>query len=209
MQQSLNRLIDALIELPGIGRKTAQRIALHLLRARDDDSAGLVRALTEARERLHPCPRCFSLTETELCDVCADPRRDHGLVCVVEETGDVLTLESAGRYRGAYHVLGGVLSPIDNVGPEDLRIAELVGRVEGNSTREVIIATNPTTEGEATAIYLARRLRPTGALVTRIARGLPVGSDLELADVETISRAFEGRRGLDLAAPGPNGQNPY
>lgn len=199
MQQSLNRLINALIELPGIGRKTAQRIALHLLRARDDDSAALILALTEARERLHPCPRCFSLTENELCDVCADAGRDHGLVCVVEETGDVLTLENAGRYRGTYHVLGGVLSPIDNVGPEDLRIAELVTRVDGNSTREVIIATNPTTEGEATAIYLARRLHPTGTLVTRIARGLPVGSDLELADGETISRAFEGRRNLNTA----------
>jgi recombination protein RecR len=196
VKQSLNRLIEALVELPGIGRKTAQRIALHLLRTRGDVTRDLVRALTEARERLHPCPRCFSLTEDEFCDVCADSRRDHGLVCVVEETGDVLTLEAAGRYRGAYHVLGGVLSPIDNVGPEDLHIAQLVERAGNGTTREVIIATNPTTEGEATAVYLARRLHPAGVLVTRIARGLPVGSDLELADGETLSRAFEGRREL-------------
>ncbi|MFO7675483.1 MAG: recombination mediator RecR [bacterium] len=194
MKQSLNRLIEALVELPGIGRKTAQRLALHLLRARGDEAASLARVLVEARERLHPCPRCYSLTEDELCEVCADSRREHELICVVEETGDVLTLEADGRYRGTYHVLGGVLSPIDNVGPEDLRIAELVARAGDGTTREVIIATNPTTEGEATAVYLARRLRPSGVLVTRIARGLPVGSDLELADSETLSRAFEGRR---------------
>ncbi|MFO7637953.1 MAG: recombination mediator RecR [bacterium] len=186
--------MDALVELPGIGRKTAQRIALHLLRSRADQTETLVRALTEARERLHPCPTCFSLTENDICEVCADPRRDHGSICVVEETGDVLTLEATGRYRGVYHVLGGALSPIDNIGPENLGINQLIARVGTNSTREIIIATNPTTEGEATAVYLARRLHPSGILVTRIARGLPVGSDLELADGETISRAFEGRR---------------
>lgn len=194
MKQSLTRLMDALVELPGIGRKTAQRIALHLLRSRADQTETLVRALTEARERLHPCPTCFSLTENDICEVCADPRRDHGSICVVEETGDVLTLEATGRYRGVYHVLGGALSPIDNIGPENLGINQLIARVGTNSTREIIIATNPTTEGEATAVYLARRLHPSGILVTRIARGLPVGSDLELADGETISRAFEGRR---------------
>jgi len=196
MKQSLDRLISALVELPGIGRKTAQRIALHLLCAGEEKSETLARALTEARERLHPCPTCYSLTEDELCDVCADAKRDHSLICVVEETGDVLTLEAAARYRGVYHVLDGVLSPMDNMGPDDLRIAELVERVNNNSIREVIIATNPTTEGEATAVYLARCLSTNGILVTRIARGLPVGSDLELADGETISRAFEGRREL-------------
>jgi recombination protein RecR len=196
MKESLDRLINALIELPGIGRKTAQRIALHLLRDRDDEARNLVRALTDARERLHPCPRCFSLTEGELCSVCSSSNRDHSLVCVVEETGDVLTLEQAGQYRGTYHVLGGVLSPIDNVGPDELHIAELLTRATTEGICEIIIATNPTTEGEATAVYLARKLKPVGSLVTRIARGLPVGSDLELADGETLARAFEGRREL-------------
>ncbi len=196
MKESLDRLINALIELPGIGRKTAQRIALHLLRDRDDEAQNLVRALTDARERLHPCPRCFSLTEGELCSVCSSSKRDHSVVCVVEETGDVLTLEQAGQYRGTYHVLGGVLSPIDNVGPDELHIAELLTRTTTEDIREIIIATNPTTEGEATAVYLARKLKPAGSLVTRIARGLPVGSDLELADGETLARAFEGRREL-------------
>jgi recombination protein RecR len=196
MKESLDRLINALIELPGIGRKTAQRIALHLLRDRDDEAQNLVRALIDARERLHPCPRCFSLTEGELCSVCSSSNRDHSLVCVVEETGDVLTLEQAGQYRGTYHVLGGVLSPIDNVGPDELHIAELLTRATTEGIREIIIATNPTTEGEATAVYLARKLKPVGSLVTRIARGLPVGSDLELADGETLARAFEGRREL-------------
>jgi recombination protein RecR len=196
MKESLDRLINALIELPGIGRKTAQRIALHLLRDRDDEAQNLVRALIDARERLHPCPRCFSLTEGELCSVCSSSNRDHSLVCVVEETGDVLTLEQAGQYRGTYHVLGGVLSPIDNVGPDELHIAELLTRATTEGICEIIIATNPTTEGEATAVYLARKLKPVGSLVTRIARGLPVGSDLELADGETLARAFEGRREL-------------
>lgn len=203
MKQSLQRLIDALVELPGIGRKTAQRIALYLLRDRAGQIEELTAALSEARTRLHPCPRCFHLAETEngvsettpgLCDVCSDHTRNHAVVCVVEEPGDVLTLEQSGQFRGTYHVLGGALSPIDNIGPEDLRITELVNRVNAGGVKEVIIATNPTTEGEATAVYLARRLARPGLLVTRIARGLPVGSDLELADGETLSRAFEGRR---------------
>ncbi len=196
MKRSLQRLIDALVALPGIGPKTAQRIALYLLGGRDDTGAELVAAIEQARGTLRPCARCFSLSESELCDICSDPSRDQSVICVVEEPGDVLTLEHAGRYRGTYHVLGGVLSPIDDVGPDDLRIRELTERAGNGSTRELIIATNPTAEGEATAVYLARQLRHPGLLVTRIARGLPVGSDLELADNETISRAFEGRREL-------------
>lgn len=196
MKRSLERLIAALVELPGIGPKTAQRIALSLLAGRSEAAGELVQAVTEARERLHPCPRCFSLSENELCDVCADPARDAGLVCVVEHPGDVLTLEHSGGYRGVYHVLGGVLSPLDNIGPEDLSVGPLLDRVRAGGVREVILATNPTTEGEATAVYLARQLQPLAVLVTRIARGLPVGSDLELADRETLSRAFEGRREL-------------
>jgi recombination protein RecR len=196
MRKSLDRLINALVELPGIGRKTAQRIALHLLRGRDDGARELAQAVTEALERLHACPCCFSLTENELCEVCADTNRDHSLTCVVEEPGDVLTLEQSGRYRGTYHVLGGVLSPVDNVGPDDLHVRELLERIAKGDIAEVIIATNPTTEGEATAVYVGRQLKDTGVIVTRIARGLPVGSDLELADTETISRAFEGRKEL-------------
>ncbi len=196
MRDSLDRLIEALLLLPGIGRKTAQRIAIHLLRGDSGPARELVESVTAALEKLHPCPRCFSLTEDELCSVCADDSRNHSLVCVVEHTGDVLTLEHAGGFRGSYHVLGGVMSPIDGVGPGDLHIAELLERVGSGKVREVIIATNPTTEGEATAVYLADRLRDAGVLVTRIARGLPVGSDLELADGETISRAFEGRKEL-------------
>lgn len=192
MKESLDRLVEALIRLPGIGRKTAQRISFYLLK---DRTVGreMAEAIIEAGSRLHPCPTCFSLTEKENCSICADPARDHGSICVVEEPADVLTLEQAGHHRGAYHVLGGVLSPIDGVGPDDLHIAELVLRAGSGTVREVIIATNPTTEGEATAIYVARQLRAASVRVTRIAHGLPVGSDLDLADGETLRRAFEGR----------------
>jgi len=195
MKQSLERLVGALVKLPGIGRKTAQRIAFYLLK---DGEVGreMAEAITEASTRLHPCPTCFSLTENGTCAVCTDPARDQGLVCVVEEPADVLTLEQSRQHRGTYHVLGGVLSPIDGVGPEDLHVADLLRRVGSGSIREVIIATNPTTEGEATAIYVARQLKAAGVRITRIAHGLPVGSDLDLADGETLRRAFEGRREL-------------
>jgi recombination protein RecR len=183
-----------LVKLPGVGRKTAQRIAFYLLK-QPDVAQEMADSIVEASSKLRPCPVCFSLTEEEQCDVCSDPGRDHSLVCVVEEPADVLTLEQSGQHRGTYHVLGGILSPIDNVGPDDLHVKELVARA-GAGIREVIIATNPTTEGEATAIYVARQLKGTGVRVTRIARGLPVGSDLDLADTETILRALEGRREL-------------
>jgi recombination protein RecR len=153
-------------------------------------------AVVAACARLHPCPGCYSLTEGDQCEVCTDAGRDHGLVCVVEDPADVLTIEQSGQHRGVYHVLGGVLSPIDDVGPDDLRIDALLARVRSGRVAEVIIATNPTIEGEATAVLVARQLKPTGVRVTRIARGLPVGSDLDLADGETLSRAFEGRREL-------------
>ncbi len=195
MKKSLDRLVQALVKLPGIGPKTAQRIAFYLLK---QDSVGqeLSEAVTEARTRLRPCLVCFSLDEAERCAICADPNRDQGLVCVVEDPADVLTLEQSGQHRGTYHVLGGTLSPIDGIGPEHLHIAELLLRAGSGTVREVIIATNPTTEGEATAVYLARQLHSLPIKVTRIARGLPVGSDLDLADGETLSRAFEGRREL-------------
>ncbi len=194
MKRSLEQLVAALVKLPGIGRKTAQRIAFYLLK-QPDVAREMADSIVEASSKLRPCPICFSLTEEQQCDVCSDPSRDHTLVCVVEEPADVLTLEQSGQHRGTYHVLGGILSPIDNVGPDDLHVKELLARTAGG-IREVIIATNPTTEGEATAIYVARQLKPTGVRVTRIARGLPVGSDLDLADTETILRALEGRREL-------------
>ena len=194
MKRSLEQLVAALVKLPGIGRKTAQRIAFYLLK-QPDVAREMADSIVTASSKLRPCPICFSLTEEQQCDVCSDPSRDHSLVCVVEEPADVLTLEQSGQHRGTYHVLGGILSPIDNVGPDDLHVKELLARTAGG-IREVIIATNPTTEGEATAIYVARQLKPTGVRVTRIARGLPVGSDLDLADTETILRALEGRREL-------------
>ena len=194
MKRSLEQLVASLVKLPGIGRKTAQRIAFYLLK-QPDVAREMAVSIVEASSKLRPCPICFSLTEEQQCDVCSDPTRDHSVVCVVEEPADVLTLEQSGQHRGAYHVLGGILSPIDNVGPDDLHVKELLVRA-ASGVREVIIATNPTTEGEATAIYVAEQLKTTGVRVTRIARGLPVGSDLDLADTETILRALEGRREL-------------
>jgi recombination protein RecR len=194
LKRSLEQLVASLVRLPGIGRKTAQRIAFYLLK-QPDVAREMAESIVEASSKLRPCPICFSLTEEQQCDVCSDPTRDHSVVCVVEEPADVLTLEQSGQHRGAYHVLGGILSPIDNIGPDNLHVKELLARA-ASGVREVIIATNPTTEGEATAIYVAERLKPTGVRVTRIARGLPVGSDLDLADTETILRALEGRREL-------------
>ena len=195
MKRTLDQLVDALVDLPGIGRKTAQRIAFYLLK-RPDMAVAMADAIATASATLHACPVCFSLTEDERCSVCADPGRELSIVCVVEEPSDVLTLEQSGQHRGVYHVLGGVLSPIDDVGPDDLHIKELVARVRAGDITEVIVATNPTAEGEATANYVSRQLDTTGVRVTRIARGLPVGSDLDLADGETLHRAFEGRREL-------------
>ena len=194
MRRSLEQLVATLVKLPGIGRKTAQRIAFYLLK-QPDVAREMADSIVDASSKLRPCPTCFSLTEEQQCDVCSDPSRDHSIVCVVEAPAAVLTLEQSGQHRGAYHVLGGILSPIDNVGPDDLHVKELVARAAAG-VREVIIATNPTTEGEATAIFVAEQLKPTGVRVTRIARGLPVGSDLDLADTETILRALEGRREL-------------
>jgi recombination protein RecR len=192
MRRSLERLVDALVRLPGIGRKSAQRIAFHLLK-QADVAAEVGEALVEARRTLHTCPRCYGLAEGELCDICADAGRDGSMLCVVEEPSDILAFEQAGLYRGRYHVLGGVLSPIDGVGPDELHITDIARRVAEEHADEVIVATNPTTEGEATAVYIARVLKPSGVRVTRIARGLPVGADIELADAETITRSFEGR----------------
>lgn len=177
-----------------MGRKTAQRLAFHLLNAPREDCESLARALVELRERLGFCERCFNLAEGKACPVCADPKRDPGLLCVVEEPSNLLALERTGAFTGLYHVLGGALSPLKDVGPDDLRIRELLERVGSGEVREVVIATNPDVEGEATAVYLSRLLEPLDLTVTRLAQGLPAGGDLEFTDDLTLRRAFEGRR---------------
>jgi recombination protein RecR len=189
----LARLIEELEKLPGVGPKTAQRLALHLLQATEQDASALAEALREVKERIRTCSVCFSFTEAETCPLCADPERDDSLLCVVGEARDLLAMERAGGFRGRYHVLGGLISPMDGIGPESLRIDHLVARVRENSIREVVLATNPTVEGDATAVYIASRLKPLGVKTTRIALGLPVGGDLDYADDVTITRAMEGR----------------
>ena len=190
----LERLIGELAKLPGVGRKTAQRFAFHILKAPAADVEALIVALRELRERIRACATCFNLAESEVCPVCADPRRERTMVCVVEDAVNVLALERTNAYRGVYHVLGGALSPLKDVGPDDLRIRELVLRVERDGVREVILATSPNVEGEATAVYLARLLKPLGVPTTRLAQGLPAGADLEFTDDVTIQRALENRR---------------
>lgn len=188
------RLIDALQRLPGIGPKTAQRLTFYLLKRPADEVRELSEALLAVKERIVYCQRCFNVTDEDPCRICADPGRDARQLCVVEEPNDLLAMERTGEYRGRYHVLLGALSPLDGIGPEDLKIRELLARLDAGGIAEVILATNPNVEGEATALYLAKLLRPLGVRVTRIARGLPVGGDLEYADQVTLSKALEGRR---------------
>jgi recombination protein RecR len=194
----VNRLITELSKLPGIGQRTAQRLAFHILRAGEQDALGLAEAIREVKERIGLCEVCFNLAEGPRCAVCQDQRRDAALICVVEEPADVIPIERTHEYRGLYHVLGGALSPIDGVEPEDLRITELVRRVQDGDITEVVIATNPTTSGEATAFFIAEALRGTGreVAVTRLASGLPMGAVLEYADEVTIGKALSGRRAL-------------
>jgi recombination protein RecR len=193
---SLERLATELGRLPGIGPKTAQRLAFHCMRAPRDSIEALSAALLDLREQVRSCSRCFFIAEGELCAVCSNPRRDQAQLCVVEEALDVLAIERSGEFSGLYHVLEGSISPIDGVGPEQLRVAELVERVRGGEVREVVVATDPDVEGEATAYFLAERLAPLGVSVTRLAHGLPAGSDLQYADELTVARAFSGRRAL-------------
>ncbi len=190
---SVDNLIVQLARLPGVGRRTAQRLAFHLLKASEADALALADAIREVKERIGFCTECGNLAEEPLCPICADARRDRSLICVVEDPSDLVALERTHEYRGLYHVLGGALSPIDGVDPEHLRIAELVARVETGGVVEVLLATNPTMTGEATAAYLADRLRGH-TRVTRLASGLPVGGDLEYADEVTLGRALAGRR---------------
>jgi len=190
----VERLITELSKLPSIGPKSAQRIAFHIVRSRPDDARALADALREVKERIRPCRRCFNLTEGEECEICTDLRRDASVICAVEDPYDIGPIERTGEYRGLYHVLGGALSPLDGIEPEDLRIAELVERVEKEGTKEIVIATNPNTTGEATALFIAQELKDTPVKVTALASGLPVGGDLEYADEVTLGRAFAGRR---------------
>lgn len=190
-------LIDELGRLPGIGPKGAQRIAFHLLTADESDVTRLVEALLEVKSKVRFCLTCGNVAQEERCRICADPRRDAGVICVVEEPKDVVAVERTREFRGLYHVLGGAISPMDGVGPDDLSIAQLFARLADSTVREVIIATDPNLEGEATATYLARALGDMGVRVSRLASGLPVGGDLEYADEITLGRAFEGRRLLN------------
>ncbi len=195
---ALQRLIAELSKLPGVGGRTAQRLAFHLLRASEEDALALADAIREVKSRIGFCEICFNLAEGPRCRICADERRDGDVICVVEEPVDVISIERTHEFRGRYHVLGGALSPIDGIDPEDLRIEQLYARLRDGEVREVVIATNPTTTGEATALHIAagiRQLAPATA-VTRLASGLPVGSDLEYADELTLGRAFSGRRAL-------------
>lgn len=190
------RLLEELERLPGIGPKSAQRIAYFILRSDEEVAGRLADALLEVKRTIHFCPTCFDFAEGDLCQVCADPERDPSIICVVEEPRDVVAIERTGEFRGLYHVLGGVISPIDGIGPEQLRVRELIDRVSAGAVTEVVVATNTTVEGETTALYLARLLKPLGLRVTRIASGLPVGGDLEYADEVTLGRALEARREL-------------
>ncbi len=195
----IQRLIDELSRLPGIGPKSAQRVAFHLLRVRREEAKRLADSIVEVKDKVKLCRRCFNVTDEELCEYCRDPRRDAAVVCVVQEPPDIVAIERTREYSGLYHVLQGAISPIEGIGPEDLRVSELLERIkhtdEGQEhITEVIVATNPNIEGEATAMYLARLLAPLGVRVSRLASGLPVGGDLEYADEVTLGRALEGRR---------------
>lgn len=193
---AIDDLTSELARLPGIGRKTALRLTYHLLKQPPEQSRRLADALQTLSDKVRPCSRCFNLTEEALCQICRDPRREAAVICVVEDAADIGAIERAGEYRGQYHVLGGRLSPLDGVTPDDLTIPQLLRRVEEGGVREVILATNPSLEGEATALYVQRQLAASGVSVTRIARGLPVGGDLEYADGVTIAQALSARRAM-------------
>jgi recombination protein RecR len=194
---SLQSLVDELGRLPGIGPKSAQRLAFHILKVTPEDATRLAEAIVSVKQNTTLCPQCFNVAEGDLCTICNDPRRDGAILCVVEDPRDIVAVEKTQEFRGRYHVLHGSLNPIEGVGPEQLRVRELLARLEGEEITEIILCTNPNLEGEATAMYLARLLKPLDLTVTRIASGLPVGGDLEYADELTLGRALEGRRQVD------------
>jgi recombination protein RecR len=194
---AIQDLIDELGRLPGIGPKSAQRIAFHIIQSERVDTTRLVEVLRTVKERVKFCTECGNLSEEELCRICRDPRRENTTICVVEESKDVIAIEKTREFRGKYHVLGGAISPIDGIGPENLRIRELLTRLASTEIQEIIIATDPNLEGEATATYLTRLIKPMGIKISRLASGLPVGGDLEYADEVTLGRAFEGRRTVE------------
>jgi recombination protein RecR len=191
--ESIEDLAEQFSRLPGIGRKTAHRLALYILKVPREEVVALAKALVNVKDKVRYCSQCANITEIDPCPVCSNPKRERGLICVVEEPNDVLAIEKTNEYHGLYHVLGGALSPLDGIGPEELKIKELIQRVSESPIEEIILALNPNVEGEATTLYLSRLLKPLGIKLTRIARGLPVGSDLEFADEATLSRAIEGR----------------
>lgn len=193
---SLENLIERLCGLPGIGPKSAQRIAFYLLSIPREEAVELAKAIVDVKDKVRYCSICYNISEGEVCSICLDPRRDESLICVVEEPRDVIAIERSGVLHGKYHVLGGAISPIDGIGPDELRFTELMGRLGDGTVTEIIVATNPNAEGEATALYLAQLVRPISIKVTRIARGLPVGGDLEYADEITLGRALDGRTEL-------------
>ncbi len=194
--QPVQTLIDELGRMPGVGPKSAQRIAFHLLKIPAEDVARLALSITDAKARVRFCTRCWNFAEGDLCPICLDDRRDSDLLCVVEESRDIISIEKTGEFKGRYHVLLGAMNPLDGIGPEQLKMKELFARIEPEDVQEVILCTNPNTEGEVTAMYIARMMKPFGIKVTRIASGLPVGGDLEYADELTLGRALEGRREL-------------
>ena len=192
LPESLNRLVDGLSDFPGIGKKTAERMAFYLLKSNDGWAQNLAKAIMDVKERIHECPICHNISDTSPCSICSDAKRDPSLLCVVEDTADLIVFEKTNHFRGKYHVLGGVLSPLDGIGPEDLHFDTLLERINGEE--EVIIATNPNAEGETTALYLAKLLKEHNIKVTRLASGIPVGGDLEYTDEATLVSALEGRR---------------
>ncbi len=193
MVDSIEKLIEEFSKFPGIGKKTAQRMAFFVLKQRKEEAEALAQAILDVKSRVRYCSVCFNITEEDPCSICKGEKRDRSMICVVEEANDVVALEKTDQYKGLYHVLGGVLSPLDGVGPDDLKVKELISRLKGKEVGEVIIATNASTEGEATAVYLSKLIKPLGIKVTRIARGLPAGGDLEYADQTTLANALEGR----------------
>ncbi len=194
--EPISKLIDGFMKLPGIGPKTAARLAFFVLKMKEDDVLELGKALVNAKRNLHYCTQCYNITDVDPCYLCRDTRRDPSVICIVQEPKDVIAMEKTKEFNGTYHVLHGAISPIEGIGPEELRIAELIKRLQDDIVQEIILATNPTIEGEATAMYISRLVKPSGIRVTRIAHGLPVGGDLEYADEVTLAKALEGRRDI-------------